>query len=64
MPTVLYFNVFICTCGDVFKKYDEFKKYQKSGCKLAGTKHVVYDSKSSIKGRVDVKPGISEVGAK
>ena len=64
MPTVLYFNVFICTCGDVFKEYDEFEKHQKNGCKLAGTKHIVYDSKSSIKGRVDVNPGISIVGDK
>ena len=64
MPTVLYFNVFLCTCGDVFKEFDEFNKHQKNGCKLACTKHIVYDSKSSIKERVDVKPGISLVGYK
>ncbi len=64
MPRVLYFNIFICECGQVFKKYDTFKKHQKKrdGCKLSSTKHIVYDSRSSIKERLDLKPGISDIG--
>jgi hypothetical protein len=64
MPRVLYFNIFICECGQVFKKFDMFKKHQKKreGCKLSSTKHIIYDSRKSIRERLDTKTGISDIG--
>jgi len=63
MPTVLYFNIFICECGQVFKRFDMFKKHQeKTGCSLSSTKHIIYDIRKSIKERLDTKQGISDIG--
>lgn len=63
MPTVLYFNIYTCECGAVFKKTDMLEKHQeKKGCTSSFVKHIVYDTRKSIKERLDLKTGISDRG--